>query len=221
MDTTSSRRRLLIILLSVGAIGALLVGVGIYGLIHGPGSGSTDPAPTATPNASSTSGTGARPELPEIASSDDPVEYARAVAEAIFEWDTGAGYMRSEYFDVPVAEAAPTGDEGNGLIADLNNYYPSDEQWRSLLEYETSQYLTITDAAIPDSWAEILETSGDQLQDGTVAVTIHGERHRTGVWGGEAAESVHEVAFTVFVLCAPDADQCSLLRLSGLGTPLE
>lgn len=221
MDTTSSRRRFLIVLVGVGVIVALLVGVGIYGLIRGPGGGGADPAPSSTPGASSPSGTAGRAELPEITPSDDPVAYARAVAEAIFAWDTGAGYTRSEYFDIPVAEAAPTGDEGNGLIADLNNYYPSDEQWRSLLEYETSQHLTITDAGIPDSWAEILETSGEQLQDGTVAVTIYGERHRTGVWGGEAAESVHEVAFTVFVLCAPDADQCSLLRLSGLGTPLE
>lgn len=223
MDPTAARRRFLIVLISVGTVAALLIGVGIYGLIRGPGGGSARPDPTIAPGAGSISAPDAdtRPVLPVISPSRDPVGYARDVAEAIFEWDTGAGYTRSEYFAVPAAETAPTGEEGNGLIADLNGYYPTVEQWRTLLAYETRQHLTITEAAIPDSWAGIVAASRDQLAEGTVAVTIRGERHRTGVWAGEAAESVHEVAFTVFVLCPTDADQCYLLRLSGLGTPLE
>lgn len=221
MDPSVSRRRLLIVLISVCTIAALLIGVGIYGLIRGPGASSSSPALTVTSGADSTSTPDARPVLPVISPSRDPVDYARDVAEAIFEWNTGAGFTRSEYFAVPAAETAPTGDEGNGLIADLNGYYPTVEQWRTLLEYETRQHLTVTEAGVPDSWAGIVASSGDQLADGTVAVTIRGDRHRTGVWAGEAAESVHEVAFTVFVLCPPDADRCHLLRLSGMGTPLE
>lgn len=221
MDTTATRRRFLIVLVSVGTIATLLIGVGIYGLIRGPGEPSDTPAPTVSPGASPTSVPGSRAVLPVVSASRDPVGYARDVAEAIFDWDTGAGYTRSEYFAVPAAEAAPAGDEGNGLIADLNGYYPTIEQWRTLLEYETRQYLAITEAVIPDSWPGIVDSSGDQLAEGTVAVTIRGERHRTGVWAGEAADSVHEVAFTVFVLCPPETDRCHLLRLSRLGTPLE
>lgn len=221
MDTNVSRRRFLIVLISVGMVAALLIGVGIYGLIRGPGGGTSVPARTDAPGRSSASVPDTRVVLPVISSSRDPIDYAREVAEAIFEWDTGVGFTRSEYFAVPAAEAAPTGEESNGLIADLNGYYPTVEQWRQLLGYETSQYLTITEAGVPDSWAGIVTSSGDQLADGTIAVTIRGERHRTGVWAGETAKSVHEVAFTVFVLCPPNADRCHLLRLSGLDTPLE
>lgn len=220
MDTPP-RRRFLIILIGVGAIAAVVIGVGIYGLIRGPGQNNRGPAPTGTSETGPTLTSATPSGLPTIIPAADAVDYATGVAEAIFTWDTASAHTRADYVTVPAAEAAPTGEEGNGLVADLDNYYPTAEQWRTLLEYETRQYLTVTDASIPPSWPGIVESSGDQLAEGTVAVTIRGERHRAGVWAGEDTQSVHEVAFTVFVACAPDADRCYLLRLSGLGTPLE
>ena len=211
----------MIVVIAAATIGLLLIGVGIYGLIRGPGT-SADPAdPSETSAPGSTDPGRGSDALPTVRGPADPVDYAREIAQALFTWDTASGIDRSDYLQVLADEAAPAGEEGNGLIADLGNYFPTQEQWRQLLGYETRQHLTIDSAEVPGSWAQILEDASGQLAEGTVAVTIRGERHRSGVWNGEDASSSHEVAFTVFVLCPPDTDRCHLLRLSGLGTPLE
>lgn len=218
MDT-SARRRFLIILIGTLTIAVLLVGVGVYGLIRGPAPATTPDAPAAgtTPVPSHSV-----PTLPAtLAPSTDPVRYAREIADALFAWDTTTGHTRSDYLAALAGEAAPDGEEGNGLVADLNGYYPTVEQWRRLLEYQTRQHLVIDTAVIPDSWPQIVASAGDKLAPGTVAITIRGDRHRSGFWAGETAESVHKVAFTVFVLCPSDGDRCHLLRLSANGTPLE
>ncbi|MBU3995065.1 hypothetical protein J2X12_003829 [Pseudarthrobacter oxydans] len=217
----SARRRFMIVVITAGTIGLLLIGVGIYGLIRGPGTSAdpSDPSETSAPR-STDPGRGSD-ALPMVRGSADPVDYAREIAQALFTWDTSSGIDRSDYLQVLADEAAPAGEEGNGLVADLGNYFPTQEQWRQLLGYETRQQLTIDSAEVPGSWAQILEDASGQLAEGTVAVTIRGERQRSGVWNGEDASSSHEVAFTVFVLCPPEADRCHLLRLSGLGTPLE
>lgn len=216
------RRRLLVLLIAVLVVLTALVAIGVYGLIRGPRTSGNGPAgtmPTSLPSPRPTNPTGAR--LPVIDPSNDPVTYAKEVAEALFTWDTASGHSQSEYVDVVIREAAPAGDELNGLVADLDGYYPTAPQWRQLLGYETSQSLTIESAAVPDSWPEILGRADSQLVPGTVAVTIRGQRQREGQWNEQEARSTHEVAFTVFVLCPKDADRCTLLRLSGLGTPLE
>jgi len=59
-----------------------------------------------------------------------------------------------------------------------------------------------------------------QLAEGTVAYTIEGTRHRSGVWNDEPVESAHPVAFTVFIVCKPTYETCHLLRLSELDNPL-
>ena len=43
---------------------------------------------------------------------------------------------------------------------------------------------------------------------------------RQRVWNGQPVTSQHEVAFTVFVVCAPTYLTCHLLRLSQLDNPL-
>jgi len=58
------------------------------------------------------------------------------------------------------------------------------------------------------------------LLPGTTAFTITGVRHRSGVWEGTPVTSEHDVAFTVFVVCAPSYPACHLLRLSRLDEPL-
>ena len=48
-----------------------------------------------------------------------------------------------------------------------------------------------------------------------------GTRHRSGIWEGEPVSSEHDVAFTVFLVCAPAYHECHLLRLSMLDKPLD
>ncbi len=73
----------------------------------------------------------------------------------------------------------------------------------------------------PTKWVEAVTQAGDQLLPGTTALTIHGTRHRSGVWEGEPAASEHDVAFTIFMVCGPSYPECHLLRLSMPDKPLE
>lgn len=209
------RRRTLILLAALAAVTVAAVAVGVYGLIRGPGD--TAPSPTAASTATATTTTGA---LPTLDPTSDPVAYATEIAQALFTWDTAIRHTRDDYLEVILGQAAPSGEEINGLVADLNNYYPTASQWRQLTEYDTRQQLSIDAAVVPDSWEQIARDNADTLAVGTVAVTVTGVRHRAGTWDGQSATSDHDVTFTVFVAC-PDTGTCQLLRLSGLGTPLE
>ena len=103
----------------------------------------------------------------------------------------------------------------------MATYLPNRDAWIELRQYATSQHLTIDTAYVPDAWADAIEQAqSGQLAPGTVAVTIEGTRHREGVWNGQPVTSQHEVAFTVFVVCAPTYSTCRLLRLSQLDNPL-
>lgn len=214
------RRRLIITLVAAGLVLAALVAVGVYGLIAGP---RHRPAPvtSATPGGGAspapTMGAGVLPPLPVT---NDAEAYADAVAHALFDWDTFTLLTRADHRAVLLDGADPSGLETPGLIRDLDNYLPSAETWRQLQEYRTAQQLTIEQIGIPDAWADALAAGGDAIADGTVAYTIEGTRHRTGVWFGKEVASEHPVAFTVFIACRPAFDQCRLLRLSALDTPL-
>lgn len=120
-----------------------------------------------------------------------------------------------------MAIADPTGESSAGLASDLAGYLPSAAAWAELRQYETRQWLTVATISIPGSWATALVQAGDDLLPGTAAYTIRGTRHRAGVWEGELVTSEHELAFTVFIVCAPTYSQCHVLRLSRLGEPLE
>ncbi|WP_141012954.1 hypothetical protein [Nocardioides sambongensis] len=118
--------------------------------------------------------------------------------------------------------ADPTGESAPGLVADVAAYLPTDEAWAMLRAYATRQWLEITSSEVPSLWAQALEEAGPSgLAPGTVAYTIQGIRHRSGVWEGAAVSSEHSVAFTVFVVCGPSYPECHLLRLSRLDEPLE
>lgn len=136
-------------------------------------------------------------------------------------WDTASGFDPLDYMSVTLDAADPSGTEQAGLAADLAGYLPSHDAWRELRHYGTRQSLTIDEIQVPESWETAVEQARPgQLAAGTVAYTIDGTRHRTGVWNGEVVFTDTPVAFTVFVVCAPTYTTCHLLRLSALDNPL-
>lgn len=221
-DRLRRRRRLIITLTATALIVLTLTGIGIYGLVARP---DQTAAPTATgsvpaPPAPSSSGQPTLEALPRLPETDDPEEYAEAVAHALFDWDTFTLYTPADHRSVIIDDADPSGTETPGLVTDLDGYFPSTETWRDLAEYRTRQSITIDEIFVPEQWDEAVAAANGQIADGTIAYTIEGTRHREGVWYGDPVESDHPVAFTVFVACEPVFDRCHLLRLSQLDNPL-
>lgn len=198
----------------------LLAGAVWLAFASGPRSSSTQvtgptnrPAASAPTNAVTTEAAGVR--------TGDAEEFARAVATKIFTWDTRVDTGPAALVEPFVPMADPTGESTPGLIADLTNYLPSQEAWSDLRDYETRQWLTVNSVVVPAQWSTALEQAGPGfMAPGTIAQTVHGVRHRSGVWEGELVTSEHEVAFTIFVVCGPSYPRCHLLRLSRLDDPL-
>ncbi|MBK9725450.1 MAG: hypothetical protein IPO89_10505 [Actinomycetales bacterium] len=224
--TDSRARRRLTALITVGIVLLLLAAVGVYGLATGPRNTSpTDPSPEATlgVNAppSPTLPTPSLPKVPAVPRSSDPVTFAEGVATTLFAWDTTLGLWPLDYTSTILAVGDPFGDEQAGLASDIATYLPNRDAWTELRQYATTQHLVINTSFVPDAWADALtQVQPGQIAPGTVAVTIEGTRHRTGVWNGQPVTSEHPVAFTVFVVCAPTYPTCHLLRLSQLDNPL-
>ncbi|MEP9362184.1 hypothetical protein ABLE68_04390 [Nocardioides sp. CN2-186] len=216
-----TRRQIAVILGGVLAVATFAVG--IYGLVRGPDSAAPTPAPQSG---------GAAETIPEAAApvvtledralrhTNDPVTYARAVATALFDWDTSLGFLPTDYTAAVLADADPSGEETPGLISDVATYLPTVEQWLDLGAMEVRQTIAIEDAYVPETWTAAVDQAHGHLRPGTTAVTVTGTRHRTGVWNGETAESSYPVSFTVFVACEPSFDRCHVLRLSQLDKPL-
>lgn len=150
----------------------------------------------------------------------DPELFARRVALALFDWDTTQIEARRKVVEALVAVGDPTGESTPGLAADIENYLPPSEAWADLQQYATRQRLEISSMRMPISWPQAEQAGPDGLLPGTTAYTIHGIRHRSGTWEGRAVSSQHDVAFTVFIVCAPSYDNCRLLRLSRPDAPL-
>jgi hypothetical protein len=230
-DPSTGRRLLLVV--GAGLVLVVLIGVGAYGLFTGPPAA---PAPSSAPDPDA--GTSSRPAtappspvatttappgdgLPALPHTDDPVLYARAVAQVLLSWDTMSALAPDDHAGRVLEDADPAGRETPGLAADVANYLPNLEVWQQLRRHATVQSVTIDAAYVPDAWDGIAASpSAEHLRPGTVAVTVEATRHRTGVWFDEAAEADHPVAFTVFLACPPAFDRCHTLRLSRLGEPL-
>ena len=228
-----SRRRL-VLAVSVGAVLVALIAVGIYGLAVGPPeppstspSGETDmdaatsSHPATEPPSTATATAPPGNHLPALPRSDDPVAYARAVAEVLLAWDTMSTLTPDDHAQQVLADADPAGRETPALAGDVANYLPTVEVWQQLRDQQTLQAVTIDAAYVPDSWDDIAASPGaEHLRPGTVAVTIEATRHRAGVWFDEPATADHPVAFTVFLACPPAFDRCHTLRLSRPDDPL-
>ncbi len=229
MDEPASRsghrpRRTMAVIVVALVVAAALIGVGIYGLVHGPGTGApTGPSsPASSDQAAAAHATspdaGASPS--PVAATSDPQEFARRVAAAVFTWDTATGYDPSDYIQTVIDVGDPSGNEAPGLAADLNDYLPDTAAWAQLRQYLTRQWLTIDTAVVPTSWTQALQQGQGTLLPGTTAYTITGTRHRTGVWDGKPVSTSGQVSFMIFETCQPTYPTCRLLRLSQLDTPL-
>jgi hypothetical protein len=215
------RRRLLVAGI---AITLLLMSSVTYAVLvqraASPKAAPTDTGPVSVESASAETGP-AVTELRALRSTTDPETFARDVAEAIFAWDTATLVGRQDPIEQLVTVADPTGESTSGLVADLNNYLPTTGAWAELAKYQTRQWLAIDSVTTPSQWADAQAQAGDELLPGTAALTIHGTRHRTGIWEGDPVSSEHGVAFTVFIVCGPSYPECHLLRLSMLDNPLD
>lgn len=179
--------------------------------------------PTAAPSPDQRPDGPATPALPHdvaLMQASDPDVFARAVAEAVFTWDTSSTTLPDVTQRLLVA-ADPTGEETPGLLVDLRTYLPGDQAWSQLVQYRTRQWIEITDIVEPEAWDEAVQQAPEgALAAGTTARTVTGMRHRAGIWEDEPATASSPVQFTVFLLCSPGADQCYLLRLSTPGRAL-
>lgn len=223
--TLADRRRRLLI--AGGLVLLLLVGVGIYGLLRGPAP-HTDTTPTDPPGSTVTappagpSGEGPA-AVPQVGG---PEAFARAVASALFTWDTTNGDGPMDYAQMLADVAAD--EEAAALAGDVRAYLPNPQAWAQLREYQTRQWLTIDTAVIPTVWETAVEQAAPgQIPDGTVAYTIDGTRHRDGTWDTEPVEASQPVTLTLFIVCTPEVTnrgitgtRCELLRLSQLDNPL-
>ncbi|HVW43814.1 MAG TPA: hypothetical protein VHC18_20945 [Amycolatopsis sp.] len=219
---TAPRR--MIVLVVVGVLALATIGVGVYGLVRGPAHPASTPgvdASTTGPSESAPNTSPPKAGPATLPQTDDPIAYAKAVAAALFEWDTTSGYTPSDYEAPVLADADPSGEETSGLIGDVASYEPTTEQWTQLATMQVSQHLTISSAVVPSTWPEALAQAHGQLRPGTTAVTITGTRHRTGVWYGDKASTSEPVSFTVFEACTPAFSRCHTLRLSELNDPLK
>ncbi|MCC6856511.1 MAG: hypothetical protein IT189_10675 [Microbacteriaceae bacterium] len=219
------RLRLIISLAAAGLVLLAFIGVGVYGLLTGPaGRPAPDPGGTSRPGTMTpTPGGAASPSTPTLAplpATKDPEVFARALAQALFTWDTFTTLTPQDHRAVILEAADPSGEETPGLIGDLDKYLPSASTWRSLQEYRTAQTLTIDRLWVPDQWDQAVEAADGQIADGLIAFTVEGTRHRTGVWFDQPVTSEHPVTFTMFLSCPPATEQCVLLRLSQLDNPL-
>jgi hypothetical protein len=154
-----------------------------------------------------------------------PEQFARAVAAALFTWDTSTGFL-------PVDYAQPLADVGHDVEADafasdVRSYLPTAQAWAQLRGYQTRQWLSIDTIAVPESWQTALDQAAPgQIPPGTIAYTVDGIRHRAGIWGTEPTEAQRPVSFTIFITCTspiperPLAALCQVLRLSALDVPL-
>jgi hypothetical protein len=224
------RHRCRILLIATGALVVLLlIGVGVYGLLRGPDTGSdpartgpgtaspSNPAPTAPTDPT---GTASPATLSPVVATVDPEVFARRVAVAVFGWDTTTGYDPSDYIQRVVNVGDPSGRETPGLAADLDTYLPDTAAWVQLRTYRTRQWLTVDTTVVPSSWPQALQEARGTLRAGTAAYTITGVRHRAGIWDNKPVTTTGRVSFTVFETCQPTYATCRLLRLSQLDTPL-
>lgn len=221
-DNGLRRRR--IVVAAVTAVVLLIAASAHAVLSRGNPSSSASPSseleapgpPETAPDVGPTNGV-----LPQLDPAEDPEPFARLVGHAIFDWDTAVAVPLTDYTSRLVTVADPTGDSSPGLVADVAAYLPTATAWSQLRTYATRQWLTINTAKVPSLWSQAeVEAGPDGLLPGTTAFTITGVRHRAGVWEGNPVTSEHDVAFTVFIVCAPSYPECHLLRLSRLDEPL-
>lgn len=214
--------RLIIVLVAVGIALAVLTGIALYGLFARAPANDSDGDRASSSTTAGTEHAPANDELRPIERDAGPEEFARSAAVALFTWSS-RGQASPEAVREHLLEVTdPSGYETPGLYADLAGYLPSESQWRQLRDFDTHQSIDITGLSIPETWQEVAADPANEIEPGTIAFTVEAERIRSGGWEGSSHrdEKRDEVEFTMFVACPEDTGECSLLRLSKLGSAL-
>lgn len=218
--STPSRPARTAILAGLIVCGLAVTGVAAYGFFRSatePPADTAPPTAPAAPGSSTGRGTDAA-GLPKFPATSNPEKFAAEVAHGLLSWDTSDGHLPIAYMEAVLTVA---GDEKDGLFSDLAGYYPTQDTWLDLRQYETRQHFALDRVFVPEAWEKATEQAqAGQLAPGTVAYTVEGTRHRAGVWHDEPTTSAHPVAFTVFLVCEASYDTCRLLRLSRINEPL-
>ena len=88
--------------------------VGVYGLVRGPQSAESTPAPPP-PGAFGAIPKDATPVVTlkdrALPHTNDPIAYSRAVASSLFDWDTSLGFLPTDYTAAVLADADPSGED--------------------------------------------------------------------------------------------------------------
>ena len=212
------RHRLVLAIVGSGIALAVIVAIGVYGLLRGPAKASQPErrAPEASVSSTPTS----LPDQPQpVVVTTNAELFARSVAAALFTWDTRHEGDLSEWVQVLVDVA--DSDEAAAVASDVRGYLPSTEMWGQLSAYGTRQWFERESVVVPAAWSTALEQAASgQIPQGAAAFTVVGSRHRAGTWDTEVIRTERKVAFTIFVVC-PGQELCRLLRLSQLDRPLE
>ncbi|MEV1130527.1 hypothetical protein [Agromyces sp. NPDC049794] len=212
------RRRIIIAVSVVAGVFLLLVTMGIFGLLRGPGAaGGTG---HAGHEASATPSSAAPVVQPRpIVATSDPERFVRALARALFTWDTRHPGGVSEWAQTLVDAA--DADEASAVASDVRNYLPGPEYWGRLGDYGTRQWIEMESVVVPSTWwTAIAQAAPGQAPADAAAFTIVGVRQRAGTWGEQEMRTSRRISFTVFIACPAD-DPCVLLRLSRPDSPLE
>src|SRR5690606_29623450 len=106
--------------------------------------------PTGEPTATSPALVPTEPE--PVVAFGGPEEFAVAVAEALFTWDTASGYEPADYAQMLADVAADT--EADAAASDVRSYLPTPEAWAQLRTHQTRQWLTIDTVEIPAAWED-------------------------------------------------------------------
>jgi hypothetical protein len=210
------RRRLLLAFAGISIALMAITIIGILGLLRGPSTASKPSAPADQAPVSHAVPPADKPRPVSVTGS--PEQFARSVAQALFNWDTRHQGGPSPWAQMVVDVADP--NEGTAVASDIRGFLPEKEMWEQLADYGTWQRLEVKSVVVPRAWSTALrQATPGQIPKGAAALTIVANAHRQGIWNSDVIRTNRSVTFTIFARC-PGDEPCTLLRLSQLDKPL-
>ena len=169
---------------------------------------------TPTPSVSSTPDIGTEREpLPPLPDTDDPDEYAAAVAKVVF----GMNYRRHDpaaYEDLFRAalwsEIAP--DAQDAIMAAISRRIPTPDMWAQMRSVRQTSKFSVDLVWEPRAGRDVRDAAGSP--EGVVLRTVSGTQAET--WrdeNGDTRTTRRDTALTVAVVCSPAASPCRLIGI--------